>query len=114
MKLHYLYSSCVLIEDKNVKILCDPWLASSSHYGSWSIYPPYDFNPKNFDDIDYIYISHIHQDHIHRSTLELLNKDVPVLIQTVSLIIPYFDNSNHSCNSSISSWTCFSSKRIRQ
>ena len=80
MKLHYLHSSSVIIENNGVKILCDPWLASSAHYGSWEIYPPYDFNPKKFKDIDYIYISHIHPDHFSSQTLSSLNKKIPILI----------------------------------
>jgi len=84
MKLHYLHSSSVIIENNGVKILCDPWLASSAHYGSWEIYPPYDFNPKKFKDIDYIYISHIHHDHLHHPTLKLLDKKVPILIHNYS------------------------------
>ncbi len=84
MKLHNFHSSSVMIENDGVKILCDPWLASSAHYGSWAIYPPYAFNPKKFKDVDYIYISHIHHDHLHHPTLELLDKDIPILIHNYS------------------------------
>ena len=73
-----------MIENDGVKILCDPWLASSAHYGSWAIYPPYNFDPKKFKDVDYIYISHIHHDHLHHPTLELLDKDIPILIHDYS------------------------------
>ena len=48
MKITYLNSASVLIEDKNVKILCDPWLDGEEvYFGSWGIYPPYDFNSRN-------------------------------------------------------------------
>ena len=60
MKITYLNSASVLIEDKNVKILCDPWLDGEEYFGSWGIYPPYDFRPEIFDDVDFIHISHIH------------------------------------------------------
>ena len=80
MKITYLNSASVLIEDKNVKILCDPWLDGEEYFGSWGIYPPYDFRPKVFDDVDFIHISHIHPDHCSASTLSKLNKKIPIVI----------------------------------
>lgn len=84
MKITYLNSASVMIEDSEghskVKILCDPWLDGEEYLGSWAIYPPYDFNPDNFTDVDFIYVSHIHPDHCSAKTLSKLNKDIPVLI----------------------------------
>ena len=80
MKITYLNSASVLIEDKNVKILCDPWLDGEEYFGSWGIYPPYNFNSKKFDDVDFIHISHIHPDHCSSSTLSKLNKKIPIII----------------------------------
>ena len=62
MKLTYLKSAGVLIENNSTKILCDPWLVDGEYYGSWVHYPPPDFVPEDFNDVDYIYISHIHLD----------------------------------------------------
>jgi len=80
MKITYHNSACVVIEDQGVKILCDPWLINGEFYGSWEIYPPYDFKSSEFEDIDYIYISHIHPDHFSSITLSSLNKKIPILI----------------------------------
>ena len=82
MKVTQLNSASVLIEDTNskVKILCDPWLVGEEYLGSWSIYPPYDFKPENFEDVDFIYVSHIHSDHVSSKTLSKLNKNIPILI----------------------------------
>lgn len=80
MKIRYLTSASVLIEHENVKILCDPWLIDGAYYGSWCHFPPYDFDPKLFDDVDYIYLSHIHPDHAHPKTLGELNKKIPIFI----------------------------------
>lgn len=84
MKITQLNSASVIIEDTStktsVKILCDPWLKGEAYIGSWSIYPPYNFIPENFSDIDYIYISHIHDDHSSTKTLSQLDKNIPVLI----------------------------------
>ena len=80
MNITYLNSASVLIEDKNVKILCDPWLDGEEYFGSWGIYPPYDFKPEKFDHVDFIHISHIHPDHCSSKTLSRLNKKIPILI----------------------------------
>jgi len=79
-----LNSASVLIEDKdnqsNVKILCDPWLIGEEYFGSWGIYPPFEFKAEKFENVDFIYISHIHPDHCSTKTLEKLNKNIPVII----------------------------------
>ena len=82
MKVTYLTSASVIIEDHNVKILCDPWLVDGEFYGSWAHYPPLSFNPEEFNDVNYIYISHIHPDHCSIKTLNRMNKDIPVLIHS--------------------------------
>ena len=81
MRLTFYQSSTVMLETKNVKILCDPWLVDGELYGSWNHYPPIDFIPNDFSDVDFIYLSHIHQDHFSKKTLSKLDKNIPILIQ---------------------------------
>ena len=84
MKITQLNSASVIIEDQTggskTKVLCDPWLNGEEYLGSWGIYPPYEFRPENFADLDFIYVSHIHPDHCSSNTLSKLNKSIPVLI----------------------------------
>ena len=80
MKLTYHNSASVLLEDNDVKVLIDPWFLNGEYFGSWGIYPPYNFKPEEFDDVDFIYISHIHPDHCSPLTLSKLNKQIPILI----------------------------------
>lgn len=80
MKVTYIQSATVIVENKGTKILCDPWFTDGEYYGSWAQYPPYQFDSKFFQDIDYIYVSHIHPDHCSKKTLSLLNKKIPILI----------------------------------
>jgi UDP-MurNAc hydroxylase len=80
LKVTYLQNAGVIIENNGEKILCDPWLIDGCYYGAWHHYPKFEFNPKEFEDIDYIYISHIHPDHFDVKTLSQLKKDIPVLI----------------------------------
>ncbi|MBM3456456.1 MAG: MBL fold metallo-hydrolase [Bacteroidetes bacterium] len=84
MKITQLNSASILIEDSTgsskTKILCDPWLDGEEYIGSWEIYPPYEFKPEKFLDLDFIYVSHIHPDHCSSRTLSKLNKKIPILI----------------------------------
>jgi len=80
MKITFLTSASVLIEDNGTKILTDPWFIDGEFYGSWSHYPYFDFNRTEYDDVDFIYISHIHPDHCSIKTLKELDKNIPILI----------------------------------
>ena len=81
MKITHLNSATEIIEIDNVKILTDPWLNDGIYYGSWFTYPPYKSSYNYLlNDIDYIYISHIHPDHFCVKTLEMIDKDIPILI----------------------------------
>ena len=80
MKLTYHNSASVVIQENDTKVLIDPWFLNGEYFGAWGIYPPYDFKPEEFDDVDYIYISHIHPDHCSPITLSKLNKKIPILI----------------------------------
>ncbi|QRV15534.1 MBL fold metallo-hydrolase [Haloterrigena salifodinae] len=80
MRVTYLESAAILVEDEQTSILCDPWLVDGAYYGSWAHYPEPEFDPEDFNDVDYIYISHIHPDHFDPDTLERMDRDIPVLI----------------------------------
>lgn len=80
MRVTYLESAAVLVEDDTTKVLCDPWLVDGAYYGSWAHYPEPEFEPEDFNDVDYIYISHVHPDHFDPATLERMDTDIPVLI----------------------------------
>lgn len=80
MRVRHLKSSSVVVEEDDLRVLCDPWLRDGAFYGAWAHYPPLDFEPADYDDVDYIYISHIHPDHCHDDTLAALDDDIPVLI----------------------------------
>ncbi len=82
MKITFLQSSSVIIEDKNTKILTDPWLVDGELYGSWVHYPPSKLVPEDFNDVDFIYLSHIHQDHFSQKTLKLMSKKIPIIIHS--------------------------------
>lgn len=80
MKLYQLYSATTIVESNGVKVLTDPWLVGNEYFGSWGMFPKYNFKKEKFNDINYIYISHIHPDHFSVRSMDLLEKNIPVLI----------------------------------
>jgi UDP-MurNAc hydroxylase len=79
MKLQYISNAGVLIEHKDTRVLCDPWLTDGAFY-SWFHYPPLTLVPEDFAHVDYIYISHIHPDHLDKATLNRLPRTIKILI----------------------------------
>lgn len=80
MKVTKFGSATVAIKTSDVNILCDPWLTDGIYYGSWCNYPPINLDDCDFNDINYVYISHVHPDHFDPKTMDLLSKEIPVLI----------------------------------
>ena len=85
MKLEFLSSACVKISHNDTSILCDPWLIDGEYLGSWAHYPPFDFNSKDFDDIDFIYLSHQHPDHFSPKTLSKLSKKMGPITTSIPI-----------------------------
>ena len=84
MKITYLSSSTLILENNNYKILMDPWFVDGEYYGSWCHYPKLNVDLDLINSCNFIYISHIHPDHFSRKSLELINKNIPVLILNYS------------------------------
>jgi UDP-MurNAc hydroxylase len=80
MKITYVSSSTIILENEGFKILMDPWIVDGEYYGSWCHYPELKVNLDLINDCNYIYISHIHPDHFSRKSLNLINKKIPILI----------------------------------
>jgi UDP-MurNAc hydroxylase len=79
MRLQFISNAGVLIEHKDTRVLCDPWLSEGAFY-SWFHYPPLSLVPEDFLNVDYIYISHIHPDHMDLKTLTRLPRTIKILI----------------------------------
>lgn len=80
MKISKYGSATVKIEVEGTTVLCDPWLIDGVYYGSWHNYPPVDLSKYDLKKIDYIYVSHVHPDHFDPRTMDLLDRNTPVLI----------------------------------
>mgnify|MGYP006280403773 FL=1 len=80
MRLSYLRSSSVVVEDEGTAVLRDPWLVDGAFYGSWCHYPPLDFEPEAYAGVDYVYLSGAAPNRFHSATMARLDADTPVLI----------------------------------
>ena len=83
MKVTYLVNSMILIEGKNTKVLCDPWV-TFDRYSASGLYnfPEIKVTKEEIAAIkpDFIYLTHTHEDHFDPITIGLFDKDTPVLV----------------------------------
>ena len=90
MRLQYVASACVVIEEAGVKVICDPWLTSPIYGGAWYHNPPLTVGPDDFADCEAIYLSHINLDHTDPETLKRWPSRPPVYLAAYAE--PFFAN----------------------
>ncbi|ASM50740.1 hypothetical protein PESP_a2826 [Pseudoalteromonas espejiana DSM 9414] len=89
MKVRYIYSACIEIETKDIRILTDPWFTPGAYDGAWHQFPLIDNPLEIIKEPDVIYISHIHPDHYDPIFLhKLFDK-----YGKKPVIIPVFENN---------------------
>ena len=83
MKITYYVNTMFLLEGKNSRVLCDPWITNDnkSRSGLYN-YPKLETKTEDLPKLkpDFIYISHTHADHFDPDTLNVFNKDMPILV----------------------------------
>jgi len=82
MKIKYFTNSMALLIGKKVSILFDPWITFNRiSYNNLYNFPESKFSRDEIKSLnpDYIYISHTHADHFDKTTLDLFDKNTPVL-----------------------------------
>lgn len=65
MKIEFVNHSSFIIENKDTRIICDPWLEGSVFNNGWSLISPTKFSYSDFSTINYIWFSHEHPDHFY-------------------------------------------------
>ena len=81
-KVTYMGHASVLFENKDLKLLQDPWLGTPAYFNSWFHFPrsvPIEEIPKP----THIYVSHAHQDHLNKESLSRFDKNTPIIIANV-------------------------------
>ncbi len=83
MKVTYFVNAMLMFEGADTTVLCDPWVTfdRTSESGLYN-FPEC---PLTRDDVrklkpDFIYLTHTHADHFDPPTLELFDKNTPVLV----------------------------------
>ena len=82
MKLKYFTNSMALITGKNCSVLFDPWITfNRTSANNLYNFPEPKFSKEEIASLkpDYIYITHTHADHFDKRTLDLFDKNTPVL-----------------------------------
>lgn len=89
MKVRYIYSACIEIEAKGLRILTDPWFTEGIYDGSWYHFPRISDPLALISEPNLIYISHVHPDHYDPVFLRQLIKHYGVK----KIVIPDFENN---------------------
>ncbi len=83
MKIKYISNASIFLEGKNTKVLFDPWITFDNYSDSnYYNFPENKYSKKEISNLnpDFIYISHSHPDHFDEITLNLFNKNTPIII----------------------------------
>ena len=78
--------ACIRIDGDFGALLCDPWIINEPVYNftTWK-FPDVALSPDEvLDGITHIFISHAHEDHFHVPSLDLISRDVTVLLPEYS------------------------------
>ena len=54
IEVKYIYSSCIVTETPDIKILHDPWFTDGIYDGSWFQFPKVEDPIKSIGDVDII------------------------------------------------------------
>ena len=81
-KVTYLGHAGVLLENKDLTLLQDPWLNGPSHFNSWYHFP-ISIPINKIHNPSHIYVSHSHQDHLSKETLNKVDKKTTIIIADV-------------------------------
>lgn len=63
MILRYVYSACIVVQNDDLVLCCDPWFSQGIYDGSWYQYPEVEDPVGAIGPVDHVYVSHIHPDH---------------------------------------------------
>lgn len=82
LKVTMVSHACLRIEGAFGSLLCDPWFLNEPIYNftTWkfpaAVIPPAQVT----EGLDYLFISHSHEDHFHIPSIDLIPRDVTVLL----------------------------------
>lgn len=85
MKIEFISHSSFIIEYKDVKLICDPWLEGTAFDNGWALLSKSEISYDRFSEITHIWFSHEHPDHFSPPNLNKIplayKKNITVLFQ---------------------------------
>jgi UDP-MurNAc hydroxylase len=88
MQVRFVNHAGFICEQENVRLMCDPWLYGSAFNDGWDLICKTRFEPREFEDIQYIWFSHEHPDHFSPRVLldipEATRRAITVLYKPTS------------------------------
>lgn len=83
MNIEFVNHSSFILEQDNLRIICDPWIEGKTFADSWSLIAKTQFRYEDFSTITHIWFSHEHPDHFSppnlRSIPEQIRKNITIL-----------------------------------
>jgi len=76
MRLQFINHSCFIVEEKNVRLICDPWIEGRVFNEGWDLIYKTPFSYDDFRTITHIWFSHEHPDHFFPPNLQKIDPEV--------------------------------------
>lgn len=80
MKINFVNHASILIENKNVNLILDPWIEGDAFYNGWMLLSKSKFQIKDFENVTHIWFSHEHPDHFSPFVLNKIPKEIKAKI----------------------------------
>lgn len=81
-KITYVSHACIVIENEDTKLVCDPWILNEPvfNFTTWK-FPSSNLSVEEVTvGATHLYISHAHEDHFHIPSIDKISRDIQVIL----------------------------------
>jgi UDP-MurNAc hydroxylase len=75
MKIEFVNHASFILENKDIRLICDPWIEGTAFDNGWKLLSKTKFTYDDFKDITHIWFSHEHPDHFSPPNLSRIPKE---------------------------------------
>lgn len=72
----WLNHAAFLLEDRDLRLVCDPWLTGTAFNRGWRLISPSRFEPDDFRGVTHLWFSHQHPDHFSPADLRAIPPEI--------------------------------------
>ena len=76
LNIHWVNHASFIVENNDVRLICDPWIEGSAFDHGWKHVVPTKFRYQDFEDITHIWLSHEHPDHFSPKNLQAIPSSI--------------------------------------